>query len=196
MPGPSAVPSAAPASAREGDDMYGTSLSGLLGAILDDGSASGAASAGELIGFTPAAAGTPAGIGLRLVGEHEDVLESTLDVLGGHDGGQEEAGSALGRVFDLLVGAEADPALQQAAWSWIGAGTENLPVTAEQLALALPGDAVHEAAELNGLTDDQALNELAGRLPEVVDEATPHGVPADFETVAWRARNGGDRRAA
>jgi uncharacterized protein YidB (DUF937 family) len=58
--------------------------------------------------------------------------------------------------------------------SWISKG-QNLPVVGPQIERALGSDAVAGIASRLGITQEQAADELAEAVPEVVDEMTPEG---------------------
>ncbi|MEV6107159.1 YidB family protein [Streptomyces sp. NPDC051940] len=154
--------------------MSGNPLGDLLGAILGGGGKS--------------AAGGGSGAG-GLLGSLLGALSS-----GGGGGGGGSGSNPLSQLFDMFAGPKAQPEVKEAAQSWVSTG-ENKPVSAEQLSQVLPTDAVHQAAEANGLTDDQALNELSKKLPEVVNEATPTGSVSDFDAVLSRFGLSGQKAA-
>src|SRR5947209_5196472 len=58
--------------------------------------------------------------------------------------------------------------------SWIGKG-ENMPVTADQVTQAIGPEAMNRIAEKTGTTPEQAAQNLAKKLPGMVDRATPDG---------------------
>ena len=58
--------------------------------------------------------------------------------------------------------------------SWVGKG-ENQPVSADQVAQALGPQAMNRIAEKTGTTPEQAAQNLAKKLPGMVDRATPDG---------------------
>lgn len=58
--------------------------------------------------------------------------------------------------------------------SWLGRGP-NQPITVEELRTALDGEQVRAVADRLGISVDKALELLAGRLPQAVDEASPEG---------------------
>ena len=58
--------------------------------------------------------------------------------------------------------------------SWISTG-QNLPVVGDQITKALGNDTVRDVATKLGITEDQAADELAQAVPEVVNEMTPEG---------------------
>jgi uncharacterized protein YidB (DUF937 family) len=58
--------------------------------------------------------------------------------------------------------------------SWISKG-QNLPVVGPQIERALGTDTVAGIASKLGITQEQAADEMAEAVPEVVDEMTPEG---------------------
>ena len=64
--------------------------------------------------------------------------------------------------------------LDEQVSSWISKG-QNLPVVGDQIERALGHDKVERIAAKLGITPDQAADELAEAVPEVVDEMTPDG---------------------
>jgi uncharacterized protein YidB (DUF937 family) len=58
--------------------------------------------------------------------------------------------------------------------SWISK-SQNLPVVGDQIERALGNDTVAGIAAKLGISQDQAADELAETVPEVVDEMTPEG---------------------
>lgn len=102
---------------------------------------------------------------------------------GGLGGMIEQAGRAAlpGLVEKLLPGGLqsvldqlSSSGLGQQVNSWLGRG-ENQPITVDDLRNALSNEQVRAVADRLGLPVDQALEVLAGRLPEAVDEASPDG---------------------
>jgi uncharacterized protein YidB (DUF937 family) len=76
--------------------------------------------------------------------------------------------------------------LDEQVSSWISKG-QNLPVVGEQIERALGHDTVAGIASKLGITPDQAADEMAEAMPEVVDEMTPDGqLPA--QTPAGRGQ--------
>jgi uncharacterized protein YidB (DUF937 family) len=67
-----------------------------------------------------------------------------------------------------------DSGLDEQVESWISKG-QNLPVVGDQIERALGHDKVASIAAKLGITPDQAADELAEAVPEVVDEMTPQG---------------------
>jgi uncharacterized protein YidB (DUF937 family) len=67
-----------------------------------------------------------------------------------------------------------DSGLDEQVSSWISKG-QNLPVVGDQIERALGHDTVAGIAAKLGISTDQAADELAEAVPEVVDEMTPEG---------------------
>jgi uncharacterized protein YidB (DUF937 family) len=58
--------------------------------------------------------------------------------------------------------------------SWVGTGT-NLPISAEQIAAAIPAERLQGWAEQIGVAPEALTGMLAQVLPHAVDQATPNG---------------------
>lgn len=76
--------------------------------------------------------------------------------------------------------------------SWVGAG-ENMPVTAEQIAAAIPPEQLAHWSEKLGVPPEQLTTMLAEILPHAIDHATPQGTtpdagaaPTDLSSVLGR----------
>jgi uncharacterized protein YidB (DUF937 family) len=67
-----------------------------------------------------------------------------------------------------------DSGLDQQVSSWISKG-QNLPVVGDQIERALGNDTVAGIAAKLGISQQQAKDEIAEAVPEVVDEMTPEG---------------------
>jgi uncharacterized protein YidB (DUF937 family) len=67
--------------------------------------------------------------------------------------------------------------------SWISTG-ENQPVSGNQIADALGGDQLAQAAQQAGLAPEQASAGLAQFLPQIIDQLTPGGVVPQDDLVA------------
>jgi uncharacterized protein YidB (DUF937 family) len=72
--------------------------------------------------------------------------------------------------------------------SWIGKG-ENKPVTADQVTDALGPDALNKMAEKTGTTPEQAAQNVAQKLPGMVDKITPDGQLPDAQTIKANLAN-------
>jgi uncharacterized protein YidB (DUF937 family) len=64
--------------------------------------------------------------------------------------------------------------LNEQVSSWISKG-QNLPVVGPQIERALGSETVARIAGKLGITQEQAADEIAAAVPEVVDEMTPDG---------------------
>ncbi|NGO75642.1 DUF937 domain-containing protein [Streptomyces sp. YC504] len=97
-------------------------------------------------------------------------------------GGGGSGGGGNNPLSGLLEGLN-KAGLSEQADSWVGTG-DNKPVTGEQVQQALPTDTLHEVAEKNGITEEQAANEIAAQLPQAVDKLTPQGqVPSSLDEL-------------
>ncbi|KQW87414.1 hypothetical protein ASC94_28965 [Massilia sp. Root418] len=67
--------------------------------------------------------------------------------------------------------------------SWISTG-ENQPVSGNQIADALGGDQLAQAAQQAGVPPEQASAGLAQFLPQIIDQLTPGGVVPQDDLVA------------
>lgn len=69
--------------------------------------------------------------------------------------------------------------LGQQVHSWVGTG-ENRPVTGSEVQHAVDPQSLEQLAQQTGTTPEQASENVAKVLPQMVNEATPDGkVPAD-----------------
>ncbi|MER5411022.1 YidB family protein [Streptomyces sp. NPDC002769] len=110
--------------------------------------------------------GSPLGGGQGGASGGGDILGSLPRSLTNGQGG----GNPLGGLMDMLT--KSGPADQ--AQSWIGTG-ENKPVSAEQVAQALPADTLQEVAARTGVSSEEAADQIAQYLPRAVDKLTPGG---------------------
>jgi uncharacterized protein YidB (DUF937 family) len=90
------------------------------------------------------------------------------------------AGGGLAKVLaaftDKGMGAQAD--------SWVSTG-DNQPLTADQVRQVLTPEQLQQIADKAGISVDEAADQVASTLPEVVNEVTPDGqVPADADVDA------------
>ncbi|MFF0746213.1 YidB family protein [Streptomyces sp. NPDC004111] len=127
--------------------MAGNDLGSLLGGLLGGGNPGSGGGAGNILG-------------------------SLIGALGGAGGagGKEGGGSPLDGLMDLLK----KSGLAEQAESWVGTG-DNKAVSGEEVAQALPDDALAQAAEQAGVSPQQAADQLAQALPQAVDKLTPQG---------------------
>ncbi|WTX70159.1 YidB family protein [Streptomyces sp. NBC_00647] len=96
------------------------------------------------------------------------ILGALLGALGG--GASGNGGNPLGGLLEMLT----KSGLADQAQSWVGTG-ENKPVSGEQIAGALPDDTLRKVAEQNGVSPEQAADQIARTLPRTVDRLTPGG---------------------
>jgi uncharacterized protein YidB (DUF937 family) len=110
---------------------------------------------------------------------------SLLGSLGGgggkQSGGKQSGGTQMAGLLDNLQGS----GLQDQVKSWVGTG-ENKPVTAQEITKALGPETIAHAAQDAGLSPQEAAEDLAKVLPQMVDSASPTGqAPAatDFDQM-------------
>jgi uncharacterized protein YidB (DUF937 family) len=115
---------------------------------------------GILGGLLGGASGAPPGAG--------NVLGALLSSLGRNSG--PGGGNPLAGLLESLSAG----GLGEQAQSWIGTG-ENQPVSGAEIAQALPGETLDEAARESGLSPHEAADRIAEALPRVVDQLTPRG---------------------
>ncbi|MFJ8992400.1 YidB family protein [Streptomyces sp. NPDC102279] len=127
--------------------MAGNDLGSLLGGLLGGG--------GHQSGSSNGGAG--------------NILGALLGALGGSGSGS-GGGSPLGGLMDMLT----KSGLVDQAQSWVGNG-ENQAVSGQQIAEALPDETLQKVAEQNGVSPQQAADQIAQSLPQAVDRLTPSG---------------------
>ncbi|MFE9806709.1 YidB family protein [Streptomyces sp. NPDC005548] len=127
--------------------MAGNDLGSLLGGLLGGG--------GHQSGSSNGGAG--------------NILGALLGALGGSGSGI-GGGSPLGGLMDMLT----KSGLVDQAQSWVGNG-ENQAVSGQQIAEALPDETLQKVAEQNGVSPQQAADQIAQSLPQAVDRLTPSG---------------------
>lgn len=91
----------------------------------------------------------------------------------------QSAGAAIGDLLKQqdLGGLIADfekAGLGQVAGSWVSNG-QNLPISAEQIHAVLGSGPVAQMAAKLGVDPDQAADQIAKLLPQVIDRLTPNG---------------------
>ena len=87
-----------------------------------------------------------------------------------------------GNVTDI-IGRLRESSIGGQVRSWIGTG-ENEPVTAGQVAEALGSEQIAKIAAKTGTTPELAAEDVAERLPGIVDRLTPDGRVPDARTIA------------
>ncbi|MFI0264311.1 YidB family protein [Streptomyces sp. NPDC017056] len=143
---------------------------------------------GRLMGRLPGG-GRPPAAG-NLIGSLMGALGGTGP--GGHGvpGGPGYGGSHGGGI-QIVLGKLLQGELGRQAHSWVGRGA-NEPVTPEQVAKALPDEALQRIAEENGVSAGEAAKQLAHTLPQAVDRLTPDGeIPQDPSLQRLASRGGG-----
>jgi uncharacterized protein YidB (DUF937 family) len=89
------------------------------------------------------------------------------------------------RDFDGMLQKLRESGLEEQVSSWIAKG-QNMPVVGEQIKKALGNEKVAEIAGKLGITTEQAADDLAQTVPDVVDEVTPDGEVPTPEQVEER----------
>ncbi|MFI0927542.1 YidB family protein [Streptomyces sp. NPDC021012] len=97
------------------------------------------------------------------------ILGSLLGALTGGQGGG-NGSNPLGGLLDMLTKA----GLADQAQSWIGTG-ENQAVSGARIAEALPDETLQKVAAEAGVSPQEAADQIAHSLPQVVDGLTPNG---------------------
>jgi uncharacterized protein YidB (DUF937 family) len=112
------------------------------------------------------------------------VLGSLLG--GGNQGGQGGAGAGqlIQVVMNMLQNQQGglggllqqfqNAGLGDQAASWVGTG-QNMPINADQVTSALGSGTLSDIASQLGMSQGQASGALAGILPQLIDQLTPHG---------------------
>ena len=89
------------------------------------------------------------------------------------------------RNFDGLLQKLRESGLDQQVSSWVAKG-QNMPVVGDQIKKALGNEKVAEIASKLGITTEQAADDLAQTVPEVIDGVTPDGEVPTPEQVEER----------
>jgi uncharacterized protein YidB (DUF937 family) len=128
---------------------------------------------GSLFGGSAPSAGQSGGLGGMLGG-----------LLGGgaaSGGAGEVLNSGLGNILKDLQ----NSGQGRAAQSWVGTGA-NEQIEPGDLGRALGSDTIDALSQQTGLGRDDLLAGLSQRLPELVDQLTPHGrLPTEQEASRW-----------
>jgi uncharacterized protein YidB (DUF937 family) len=107
------------------------------------------------------------------------ILDQVTSKLGGQDG-QESGLASLQKMFNSSGGLQGmtskltNSGLGKQVQSWIGNG-ENEPVSGQQVQQAMDPNELHQMAENAGMSDEEASDQIAKAMPEMVNEATPEG---------------------
>ncbi|MBB4891993.1 uncharacterized protein YidB (DUF937 family) [Streptomyces olivoverticillatus] len=95
------------------------------------------------------------------------LLASLLGTLG-------DSGQGGGNPLQALVRELDEGGLGEKTRSWVGTGA-NQPLSGPEIAQAMPYQTLEHVAQQAGVTPEQAADQLAEALPEVVDKLTPTG---------------------
>lgn len=91
-------------------------------------------------------------------------------------------GTRGGTSLNGLLGQLARNGLQQQVRSWVSTQT-NQPVSDQEIRVALGDRTLIDAARQAGVTPQEAAEELARVLPELIDNATPQGMLPDAQAL-------------
>jgi uncharacterized protein YidB (DUF937 family) len=118
---------------------------------------------------------------LMKLASNPQVRNLVMSLIGSMGGSKQSNGAKMAG----LVGDLQDKGLGDQVNSWVGTG-QNKPVTGQEITKALGPETIAHAAQDAGMTPQQASEELAKVLPQVVDTATPSGQPPqanDFDAL-------------
>jgi uncharacterized protein YidB (DUF937 family) len=107
------------------------------------------------------------------------ILDQVTSKLGGQDG-QESGLASLQKMFTSNGGLQGmtskltKSGLGKQVQSWIGDG-ENQPVSGHQVQQAMDPNELHKVAQNAGMSDEEASDQIAKAMPEMVNQATPQG---------------------
>ncbi|GJJ05150.1 hypothetical protein RugamoR64_56880 [Duganella rhizosphaerae] len=118
----------------------------------------------------------------------DQLAGQVLGSLGSGQQGEAQQGNLLSGVMAMIDNAGGVPAvleklkqsgLADQVMSWVGTGA-NQPISGGQLVDALGPEQLQQIAGQAGIDPQQVSSGLAGLLPQIIDQLTPHGeVPAD-----------------
>ena len=89
------------------------------------------------------------------------------------------------RNLDGLMQKLRESGMEEQVSSWVAKG-QNLPVVGEQIKKALGNEKVAEIARKLGVSNEQAADDLAQAVPDVVNKVTPDGEVPTQEQVEER----------
>ena len=107
------------------------------------------------------------------------VLDQITSKLGGQDG-QEGGLASIQNFFSSNGGLQglteklSNSGMGKQVQSWIGTG-DNEPISGQQVQQAVDPNELHAMAQNAGLSDEEASEQLAQAMPQMVNEATPQG---------------------
>ena len=107
------------------------------------------------------------------------VLDQITSKLGGQDG-QEGGLASIQNFFSSNGGLQglteklSNSGMGKQVQSWIGTG-DNEPISGQQVQQAVDPNELHTMAQNAGMSDEEASEQLAQAMPQMVNEATPQG---------------------
>ena len=107
------------------------------------------------------------------------VLDQITSKLGGQDG-QEGGLASIQNFFSSNGGLQglteklSNSGMGKQVQSWIGTG-HNEPISGQQVQQAVDPNELHTMAQNAGISDEEASEQLAQAMPQMVNEATPQG---------------------
>jgi uncharacterized protein YidB (DUF937 family) len=117
------------------------------------------------------------------------LLDDILGMVGSKDG----ANNILGVITNLmdengglngLVKKFQDSGLSEIVGSWVGLG-ENQKISADSIMQVIGSGKIQQLAQQFGLDHNQFASQIAGMLPQVIDQLTPDGnVPEDNSVIS------------
>jgi uncharacterized protein YidB (DUF937 family) len=107
------------------------------------------------------------------------IVDDIATKLGGKQG-QEGGLASLQKLFSSSGGLQGitsrltNHGQGQQVQSWVGTGT-NQPVSGQQMQQAVDPNQLHAVAQQAGMSDEEASEQVARAMPEMVNQATPQG---------------------
>jgi uncharacterized protein YidB (DUF937 family) len=107
------------------------------------------------------------------------ILDQVTSKLGGENG-QEGGLASLQKLFSSNGGLQGmtskltNSGMGKQVQSWIGTG-DNEPVSGQQVQQAMDPHELHHVAEQAHMSDEEASDQIAKAMPEMVNQATPQG---------------------
>ncbi len=116
------------------------------------------------------------------------LLDDILGMVGGK-GGAENIFGAISHLIDEHGGLNGllekfqDSGMSEVVGSWVGLG-ENQKIDASNIMQVLGSDKIQHLAQQFGLDHNNFASQIAGMLPQVIDQLTPDGeVPGDNNAI-------------
>jgi uncharacterized protein YidB (DUF937 family) len=107
------------------------------------------------------------------------ILDDIATKLGGKQG-QEGGLASLQKLFNSSGGLQGITSKLtnhgggQQVQSWVGSG-QNQPMSAQQVQQVMDPNQIHDMAQKAGISDQEASEQVAKAMPEMVNQATPQG---------------------